>query len=263
MSPANGGMMKKLTPNLPDEPCYFEYVPTKGKNANKLTKVYFIKKQNVVFIEDQSFVDEESKQIVKTVNVHNNWTNESLWQGISKEGDVKLKNGKKPEKLIKRILEISTNEGDLVLDYHLGSGTTAAVAEKLNRKWICSDIGKFSIHAIRKRMIDIQRTQKKEEKDWRAFEILNLGKYQRKHFIYDGKSERDEIKQYQKAQKEKEFERERERKRKNGRERERMDEREKKKEWMRERKRMEEREKKKEWKREKERTDRWTDKATC
>ena len=56
-------------------------------------------------------------------------------------------------------------------------------------------------------MIDVQRAQKKAEKDWRAFEILNLGKYQRQHFIYDGKTERDEIKQKQKVQKEKEFER--------------------------------------------------------
>jgi len=55
-------------------------------------------------------------------------------------------------------------------------------------------------------MIDIQRTQKKEEKDWRAFEILNLGKYQRQHYIFDGKTERDETKQHQKQKKEKEFE---------------------------------------------------------
>ena len=43
-------------------------------------------------------------------------------------------------------------------------------------------------------MIAVQRDQKKSEKNWRAFEVLNLGKYQRQHFIYDGKSERDEIK---------------------------------------------------------------------
>jgi len=113
----------------------------------------------------------------------------------------------KPETLLERIIQSSSNRGDIIFDFFAGSGTTASVAEKLNRKWICSDIGKFSVHAIRKRMIDVQREQKKQKKDWRAFEILNLGKYQRQHFIYDGKSERDEIKQQQKAQKEKEFER--------------------------------------------------------
>lgn len=58
------------------------------------------------------------------------------WAGIAKEGGVKLKNGKKPEKLLKQIIELSTNENDIVLDYHLGSGTTAAVAHKMNRKYI-------------------------------------------------------------------------------------------------------------------------------
>ena len=112
----------------------------------------------------------------------------------------------KPEKLLERIISSSSNVGDIVLDCFAGSGTTCAVAEKLKRKWICSDIGKFSIHAIRKRMIDIQRELKKKESDWRAFEILNLGKYQRQHFVYDGKSERDDVKLKIRQKKEKEFE---------------------------------------------------------
>ena len=112
----------------------------------------------------------------------------------------------KPEKLLERIINSSTQEGDLIADFFCGSATTAAVSEKLNRKWICSDLGKFSIHASRKRMIGIQREMKKEDKNWRAFEILNLGKYQRQHYIYDGKEERDELKQHEKIKKEKEFE---------------------------------------------------------
>jgi adenine-specific DNA-methyltransferase len=58
------------------------------------------------------------------------------WDGIAKEGGVKLKNGKKPERLIKRIIEMSVGENDIVLDYHLGSGTTAAVAHKLGCHYI-------------------------------------------------------------------------------------------------------------------------------
>jgi adenine-specific DNA-methyltransferase len=58
------------------------------------------------------------------------------WAGIGKEGGVKLKNGKKPEKLLKEIIELTTSEGDIVMDYHLGSGTTAAVAHKLKRQYI-------------------------------------------------------------------------------------------------------------------------------
>ena len=63
------------------------------------------------------------------------------WEGIAKEGGVTFKKGKKPEKLIKRCLELVTNEGDIVLDSFLGSGTTAAVAHKMNRKWIGIEMG--------------------------------------------------------------------------------------------------------------------------
>jgi hypothetical protein len=64
-----------------------------------------------------------------------------------------------------------------------GSGTTAAAAEKLNRKWIVSDLGKFAIHTTRKRMIQVQRQLKEDGKDFRAFEVLNLGKYERQHYV--------------------------------------------------------------------------------
>ena len=65
----------------------------------------------------------------------NLWT-DIPYNGISKEGGVKLKNGKKPEKLLRRIIEISTDENDIILDFHLGSGTTCAVAHKLGRQFI-------------------------------------------------------------------------------------------------------------------------------
>ena len=112
----------------------------------------------------------------------------------------------KPEKLLERIIKASSNEDDIVCDFFCGSGTTAAVAERLNRKWICSDLGKFSIHTTRKRLIHEQRTLKKYQKNWRAFEVLNLGKYQRQHFIYDGKDERNLENQIQIEKREKDFE---------------------------------------------------------
>lgn len=61
--------------------------------------------------------------------------------GIAKEGNVQFKNSKKPEMLVKRILELSTQKGDWVLDSFLGSGTTAAVAHKMGRKWIGIELG--------------------------------------------------------------------------------------------------------------------------
>ncbi|MEA2113533.1 MAG: site-specific DNA-methyltransferase, partial [Patescibacteria group bacterium] len=111
----------------------------------------------------------------------------------------------KPEALIERIIKASSNEGDLVADFFCGSGTTLAVAEKLGRKWIGSDLGKFSIHTTRKRMIGVQREMKKTGKDFRAFEILNLGKYERQHYIGVNPNLREEQKQKQLAKKEKDF----------------------------------------------------------
>jgi adenine specific DNA methylase Mod len=89
----------------------------------------------------------------------------------------------KPNELLERIIGSGTYEGDLVADFFCGSGTTAAVAEKLGRKWIVTDLGKFAIHTTRKRLIGVQRQLKADGKDYRAFEILNLGKYERQHYI--------------------------------------------------------------------------------
>lgn len=111
----------------------------------------------------------------------------------------------KPEKLLQRIIEIDTRENDLIADFFVGSGTTLAVAEKLNRKWIGSDLGKFGIHTSRKRMIDVQRKLKKEGKNYRAFEILNLGKYERQFYVGINPNLREEEQQKQIAQKEKDF----------------------------------------------------------
>jgi DNA modification methylase len=111
----------------------------------------------------------------------------------------------KPEELIEKIIKASSNEGDLVADFFVGSGTTVAVAEKLGRKWIGTDLGKFGIHTTRKRMIGVQRELKKAGKDFRAFEILNVGKYERESFLNTNDDLRAEEKAKQAERKEKEF----------------------------------------------------------
>jgi DNA modification methylase len=77
----------------------------------------------------------------------------------------------KPEALLERIITSSSVEGNLILDCFTGSGTTPAVAEKLNRRWIACDLGRFSIHTTRKRLLDIQGLK--------PFIVQNLGKYER------------------------------------------------------------------------------------
>lgn len=111
----------------------------------------------------------------------------------------------KPLLLLERIIKASSNYNDIVADFFCGSGTTAAVAEKLNRKWIVTDLGKFAIHTTRKRMITVQRELKETGKDYRAFEILNLGKYERQHFIGVNPNLREEEKEKQLQQKEQNF----------------------------------------------------------
>lgn len=109
------------------------------------------------------------------------------------------------EPLLERVIKISTKPGDLIADFFNGSGTTASVAEKMGRKWIASDIGKFSIHVTRKRMIGVQRELKKQGDDYRAFEVLNLGKYERQLYVGINPNLQDNQKQQQLAQKEKDF----------------------------------------------------------
>lgn len=103
----------------------------------------------------------------------------------------------KPESLLMKFICASSNEGDLIADFFCGSGTTAAVAEKLGRKWITCDLGRFAIHTTRKRMIGVQRELCKQGKDYRAFEILNLGKYERQFFMNDMNEENGSAKEEQ------------------------------------------------------------------
>jgi DNA modification methylase len=80
----------------------------------------------------------------------------------------------KPEVLLERILRASSKPGDLVADFFCGSGTTLAVAEKLGRRWIGCDLGRWGIHVTRKRLLGIENC--------RPFEVLNLGKYERQYW---------------------------------------------------------------------------------
>ena len=111
----------------------------------------------------------------------------------------------KPEALLERIIKASSDEGDLVADFFCGSGTTSAVAEKLGRKWIGAALGRFAIHTSRKRLIQVQREMKKEGKNFRAFEILNLGNYEREKYISVDVDFREQEKQQILRRKEKEY----------------------------------------------------------
>ncbi len=139
----------------------------------------------------------------KGVQVGTWWDDISMVRGYS--GQKTGYRTQKPEALLERIITASSNHGDLVADFFAGSGTTAAVAEKLGRRWIATDLGKFAIHTTRKRLIGVQRQLKEAGKDFRAFEVLNLGRYERQAYLNVGGRLSGEQKEQALAQKEREF----------------------------------------------------------
>jgi adenine-specific DNA-methyltransferase len=123
------------TEHLENEVVGLEYVPIKGKDqGNKIEILYKNPNRNmfmflsdvVEFIENKPYYYENITTLWDDIEYNN----------LSKEGNISFKNGKKPEQLLKRIIEVATNEGDIVLDFFMGSGTTQAVAHKMNRQYI-------------------------------------------------------------------------------------------------------------------------------
>jgi adenine-specific DNA-methyltransferase len=107
----------------------------------------------------------------------------SIWTDIVNLSKGQFENTgyatQKPEALLERIIKASSPEDGLVADIFGGSGTMGAVAERLGRRWIMADLGRFAIHTSRKRLIELQRTLHDEGKPYRAFDVYNLGRYER------------------------------------------------------------------------------------
>ncbi|HET9402293.1 MAG TPA: site-specific DNA-methyltransferase [Candidatus Acidoferrales bacterium] len=104
----------------------------------------------------------------KGVPLSNLWTDIAMVKGGTEAVAYPTQ---KPEALLERILKSSSDESGIVLDCFAGSGTTAVVAEKLNRRWIACDLSRFAIHTARKRLLEIPNVK--------PFVVQNLGKYER------------------------------------------------------------------------------------
>lgn len=118
-----------------------EYVPKSGRNKGQIYEQYYKGDNFRLFAWLKDVAEEIEGVLYKKELQGTYWNFASETKNLSKEGDVKFPNGKKPESLIKRIIELSTNENDIILDSFLGSGTTAAVAHKMRRKWIGIELG--------------------------------------------------------------------------------------------------------------------------
>ena len=99
---------------------------------------------------------------------------DTVWDDIKVYENLKDYATQKHEQLLTRVIEWISRPNDLVADFFCGSGTTLTVAEKLSRRWIGCDLGRWAIHVTRKRLLGIE--------DCRPFEILNLGKYERQYW---------------------------------------------------------------------------------
>lgn len=91
----------------------------------------------------------------------------------------------KPEALLERVIKASTTENSIIADFFCGSGTALAVAEKLGRRWIGCDLGRFATHTSRKRLIGVQRFLHDAGTPYRSFDVYNLGRYERQRWQQD------------------------------------------------------------------------------
>jgi adenine-specific DNA-methyltransferase len=145
---------------------------------NGVTRVWRVTKENMQRLHDAGRIVYTSQGVA----AYKRYLDESqgtplttVWQDIPPVNSQAIERVRyrtqKPEALLERIIKASSNEDDIILDCFCGSGTTAAVAEKLGRRWIACDLGRFAIHTTRKRLLSIDNVK--------PFVVQNLGKYER------------------------------------------------------------------------------------
>lgn len=122
--------------NISDELLSIEYIPKTGKNKGTLYEQFYKDDACNLFVWLKDSSDEVNGMVFKKVIQGTLWDFVGETKNLTKEGQVQLANGKKPEKLIGKILDCCMKPGDIVLDAYLGSGTTAAVAHKKGLTYI-------------------------------------------------------------------------------------------------------------------------------
>ena len=127
--------------NIKEPILSIEYIPRSGKNKGKIYEQFYKDDACNLFVWLRDTSEVIQGKLFKKELQGTYWDMNAWMKNLTKEGNVAFPNGKKPEKLIEQIFSMSTNPGDLVLDSFLGSGTTAAVAHKMGRRWIGIELG--------------------------------------------------------------------------------------------------------------------------
>lgn len=183
---------------------YHDKFATGGKSLDKNHDTIFHYSKNAEFIGNEIRIEKEEatrralrkKVDGKTINILDENGNKIYGEFTDKRIDDVWDIGRtisskeyfgyptqKKEALLERILRYGSNSGDLVMDFFCGSGTTLAVAEKLNRRWVGCDIGKLAIYTAQKRLLEIEKSKdllnpmKKYGKIAKSFAIVTSGLY--------------------------------------------------------------------------------------
>ena len=120
-----------------------DYVPSRGKNKGEETTLYYYNCELLSWLKDTTTI--ENGVLSKSQKMTTLWKHGEIPKAdIANEGGVYFPRSKKPEQLLHRIIEMSTEPGDIVLDSFLGSGTTAAVAHKMGRRYIGIEMGEHA-----------------------------------------------------------------------------------------------------------------------
>lgn len=130
--------------NVEDQLLSIEYIPRTGKNRGKVYEQFYKDDGCNLFVWLRDTSEVIDGELYKRDLQGTYWDMNAWMKNLTKEGAVEFGNGKKPEQLIRQILEMTTEPGEWVLDSFLGSGTTAAVATKMNRKWVCIELGEHA-----------------------------------------------------------------------------------------------------------------------
>jgi len=177
---SESSILKRVQEKVNQEFYSIEYIPRSGRQKGRLTRRFFYKQNEVIFI--SGTIEKINNTLYRREKLSNLWL-DIPWQGIMNEGGVSLKYGKKAEKLIQKIIELSTNEGDIVLDFFAGTGTTCAVAHKMGRQYIGVeqlDYGENSAVVRLKNVINGDQTGISKEVGWQGggdFVYLELMKW--------------------------------------------------------------------------------------
>lgn len=156
---------------------WFKYTDETGRRYQRRMRG---RDANGEIIWEKQYLDESKGVPCSTVwtDIQQIYADPRAFKGNQKaHSEITNYDTQKPEKLLARIIEHSSNENSIVADFFGGSGTTAAVAEKLGRRWITSDLGKPSCMIMRKRMIDIP--------ECKPFLYHSIGDYSREAFLSD------------------------------------------------------------------------------